>query len=173
MRDTADVVERLGVERSWHAAEQASIVLHVIDATLGITDDDRGIRERLGQRDVIEVFNKVDLVDGPVHSDSVNAEHRIYVSAKTGSGLPELKTRLLKTAGWQPSGEGLFAARARHIQALMSAQRHLSAARQHRTELELLAEELRLAQHSLSEITGEFTADDLLGEIFSRFCIGK
>ena len=87
--------------------------------------------------------------------------------------MAALKTLLLTAAGWQPSGEGLFAARTRHIEALTVAQSHIKTARERGTQLELLAEELRQAQLSLSKITGEFTADDLLGEIFSRFCIGK
>ena len=173
LRDTVDVVERLGVERSWAAAEQASIVLHMIDATVGITTGDRAIRERLGERRVIEVFNKVDLVSAPRQFAAPDTQKRVFISARTGQGLDMLKAELLHAVGWQPSGEGVFAARERHLQALTRAKTHLHGARQQRTQLELLAEELRQAQNALSTITGEFTADDLLGEIFSRFCIGK
>lgn len=169
--DTTDVVERLGVERSWAAAEQASIVLHVIDATVGMTDEDRAIRERLGERSIIEVFNKIDLVNASeLQSES---QPRVFVCAKTGLHIDTLKTQLLRAAGWHSSDEGVFAARERHMRALTQAQAHVQAARQRRTQLELLAEELRQAQQALSTITGEFSADDLLGEIFSRFCIGK
>ena len=170
LRDSTDEVERLGVERSWAAAEQASIVLHLLDATLGSTKEDRAIRERLGERRVIEVFNKVDLVSVP---PPPAAQAGIFISAKTGQGLDVLKVELLRAVGWQPSGEGVFAARERHLHALTQARMHLQAARQQRAQLELLAEELRRAQNALSTITGEFSADDLLGEIFSRFCIGK
>lgn len=170
LHDSADEVERLGMERSWAAAEQASIVLHLIDATLGSTKEDRAIRERLGERRVIEVFNKVDLVSAP---SPPGPQAGIFISAKTGQGLDVLKAELLRAVGWQPSVEGVFAARERHLHALTQARRHLQAARQQRAHLELLAEELRRAQNALSTITGEFSADDLLGEIFSRFCIGK
>ncbi len=171
LRDTTDMVERLGVERSWAAAEHASIVLHVIDATVGMTDEDRPIRERLGERSVIEVFNKIDLVNAS--KPQSESQPRVFVSAKTGLHMDTLKTQLLRAAGWCPSGEGVFAARERHMRALTQAQAHVQEARQRRTQLELLAEELRQAQQALSTITGEFSADDLLGEIFSRFCIGK
>lgn len=170
LRDSDEEVERLGIERSWAAVEQASVVLHLIDATLGSTEEDRAIRQRLGERRVIEVFNKVDLVRAPAPPAP---QAGIFISAKTGQGLDVLKVELLRAVGWQPSVEGVFAARERHLHALTRARRHLQAARQQRAQLELLAEELRRAQNALSTITGEFSADDLLGEIFSRFCIGK
>jgi len=101
----------------------------------------------------------------------------VWLSAKTGAGIDLLRARLLELAGWQASGESTFIARERHLIALRAAQAHVEAAeghaRERARELELFAEELRLAQERLSEITGEFTADDLLGVIFSRFCIGK
>ena len=173
VRESDGLVERLGVERSWAAAAQASIVLHVLDAAVGMTAEDIAIGGRLATANVIQVFNKIDLVSPPAEKSGELNVIRIFVSAKTGEGMDSLKRELLRVAGWQPSGEGIFAARERHIQALGRAQTHLQAARQCRLQLELLAEELRQAQHELSTITGEFTADDLLGEIFSRFCIGK
>ena len=173
LRDTDDIVERLGVELSWVAAEQATIVLHVIDARVGATAEDRAIRARLSEQRVIEVANKIDLLVTPTPAELPGLEIRVCISAKTGQGIDALKTELLRAAGWQPSGEGIFAARERHVRALTNAQVHLAAARRHRTRLELLAEELRQAQREFSAITGEFSADDLLGEIFSRFCIGK
>ena len=114
-------------------------------------------------------------------SDRHHFTKRLFVASsriefqkiKTGKDIDLLKAELLLAAGWQPSGEGVFAARERHMRVLTQAQAHLQTARQHRTQLELLAEELRQAQQALSTITGEFTTDDLLGEIFSRFCIGK
>ena len=113
-----------------------------------------------------------DLPASASESDEVLA-----LSAKTGEGIVELRQRLLELAGWQPAGESGFIARERHLIALRAAQEHLAMARRHAEQsaehLELFAEELRLAQHQLSEITGEFTPDDLLGVIFSRFCIGK
>jgi tRNA modification GTPase len=99
------------------------------------------------------------------------------LSAKTGAGLQTLRQRLLELAGWQGGSEGLFMARERHVDALRRVDAHLQQARlqlqAQAQALDLLAEELRLAQNALNEITGEFTSDDLLGEIFSRFCIGK
>ena len=173
LRDTDDIVERLGVELSWVVAEQATIVLHVIDARVGATAEDRAIRARLSEQRVIEVANKIDLLVTPTPAELPGSDIRVCISAKNGQGIDALKTELLRAAGWQPSGEGIFAARERHVRALTNAQVHLAAARRHRTRLELLAEELRQAQREFSAITGEFSADDLLGEIFSRFCIGK
>ena len=173
LRDTKEVVEGLGVARSWAAAAEASIVLHVIDATVGITAEDRAIGERLVERSVIQVFNKIDLLDGPIEVVADVSQTRVFISAKTGQDIDCLKTELLRVAGWQPTGEGVFSARERHMRALTQAESHLQKARLHRSQLELLAEELRLAQVALGAITGEFTADDLLGEIFSGFCIGK
>ncbi len=173
LHDTTDLIERLGVERSWASAEQASIVLHVIDATLGVTAEDRAIRQRLANRMVIEVFNKIDLIGAPEEVAADASQTRVFISAKTGQDIDTLKVELLRAVGWHSGGEGVFAARERHMRALTHAQTHLQTARQRKTQLELLAEELRQAQQALSTITGEFTADDLLGEIFSRFCIGK
>jgi len=98
---------------------------------------------------------------------------RVWLSAKTGAGIDLLREAVLKTIGWQSAGEGLHMARERHLQALKAAREHLQRASGQGQRPELFAEELRLAQDALSSITGEFTADDLLGEIFARFCIGK
>ncbi|MDQ3261419.1 MAG: tRNA uridine-5-carboxymethylaminomethyl(34) synthesis GTPase MnmE, partial [Pseudomonadota bacterium] len=149
LRDTKDVVEGLGVERSWAAAAEASIVLHVIDATVGITAEDRAIGERLVERSVIQVFNKIDLLDGPIEVVADVSQTRVFISAKTGQDIDCLKTELLRVAGWQPTGEGVFSARERHMRALTQAESHLQKARLHRSQLELLAEELRLAQVAL------------------------
>jgi tRNA modification GTPase len=117
----------------------------------------------------LTVHNKIDVTaEAPrVVGDEV------WLSAKTGAGVELLRGKLLEAVGWQTAGEGAFMARARHLDALGRAAGHLAAARESAAQLELFAEELRLAQAALSEITGEFTADDLLGEIFSTFCIGK
>ena len=117
----------------------------------------------------MQVFNKADLAAAP--------KGEIALSLKTGDGLEALRQRLLKTAGWQAVPEGLFIARERHVQALARTAEHLTLARevaaQRDAALDLLAEELRLAHDALGEITGAFSSDELLGEIFSRFCIGK
>jgi tRNA modification GTPase len=117
------------------------------------------------------VHNKIDQTgENPAVSDD---GREIWLSAKLGLGLDLLRGRLLELAGWQQSGEGVYTARARHLDALNRAGNHLEAARLAGQQLEFFAEELRLAQEALGEITGEFTADDLLGVIFSQFCIGK
>ena len=118
----------------------------------------------------IVVVNKIDLVPGSVAGVLGDAVH---VSAKTGAGLDALRAALLQAAGWNSRGESVFLARARHLRALEAAEEHLAAAAAQDMQWELFAEELRLAQAALGEITGRVSADDLLGEIFSRFCIGK
>jgi tRNA modification GTPase len=140
---------------------------------------DAQIRARLPQGvDVIEVWNKVDAVRAPTPAlPQRGKEQGLAVSAKSGTGLDALRKRLLDVAGWQSAPEGVFIARERHVQALKRVDAHLMQAAallaQQAQSLDLLAEELRLAQNALGEITGEFSADDLLGVIFTRFCIGK
>jgi len=174
LRDSTDPVEKLGIARTWAAIERADLVLLVIDASGGETGGDEAILTRLpGSLPCIRVMNKIDLI-----ARAPAAEHRdgtpvVWLSAKTGEGIELLRRALLEAVGWQGEGEGLFMARERHLQALSAAQGHLERAAQVARQPELLAEELRLAQVALGAITGEFTADDLLAEIFSRFCIGK
>ena len=127
---------------------------------------------------LIHVWNKCDLAQQTSpQTNTANAQHDIHLSAKTGQGIDLLRTQLLTAAGWQPANEGLYLARERHVQALKRVQSHLDVADAHlraqAQSLDLLAEELRLSQSALNEITGEFSADDLLGVIFSSFCIGK
>ena len=169
LRETDDPVERLGIARTWEAVARADVALLLVDAAHGIGADEAAIIARLPQVARITVHNKIDAAGE--HARAAGDE--IWLSAKTGAGVDLLRERLLEAAGWQPAGEGAFMARARHLAALDRARGHLAAAREHAARLELLAEELRLAQEALAEITGEFTADDLLGEIFTRFCIGK
>ena len=176
LRETQDVVERIGIERTWQAVERADVVVH-----LGVASDagaeealDAAIASRLpAGTPVLRVWNKIDLEGLGARAD-VGA---VWLSARTGEGIDLLREALLRLAGWQGGGEGLFMARERHLQALREAREHLTIAHAHaqrRDEvLDLFAEELRLAQEALNRITGEFGADDLLGVIFSRFCIGK
>ena len=172
LRDTHDEVEKLGIARTWAAIEKADLALVIMDAVAGRNAEDQKILARLpATQPVLQVFNKCDLLQ---HSAPANApEGEIYLSAKTGTGMEILHDRLLVLAGWQQTGEDLFMARERHIRALNAASACLAQADQCWQDLELLAEELNLTQQALNSITGEFTADDLLGEIFSRFCIGK
>ena len=179
LRETDDEVEKFGIARTWRATETADIALLLVDTAHGITRTEKSILDRLPQEIAkIWVHNKIDLAvfDKPREKPEINEDNdetHIYLSAKTGQGLGLLKAQLLKLAGYQASGEGVFMARARHLQALTQVNQHLQAASLQISSAELVAEELRLAQEALSSITGEFTPDDLLGEIFSKFCIGK
>jgi tRNA modification GTPase len=171
LRETADVVEQMGIARTWQTVEKTGIALLLVDSQHGLGDQENAIISRLPQAVArITVHNKIDL---SAEAARTQKGPEIWLSAKTGEGIDLLRTELLSMAGWQPAGEGGFMARQRHLGALVRAQTRLQAAQGLPGELELQAEELRLAQEALSEITGEFTPDDLLGEIFSRFCIGK
>jgi tRNA modification GTPase len=175
LRDTDDTVEQMGIDRTWQEIEKADLVLHL--QAIDIGDDDRLFKQmqsRLAKSvPVLSVMNKVDLKrELPV------GQQAILISARSGFGLNELRTAILQAVGWQGSGDSLFLARQRQIDALDRAAVHITLAQQHTAPgqaiaLDLMAEELRLAQLQLGTITGEFTADDLLGEIFTRFCIGK
>jgi tRNA modification GTPase len=174
LRETEDEVEKFGIARTWRATETANIALLLLDSTHGITDKEKSIIDRLPQEIAkIWVHNKIDVSNQSPKMTEVNGEHHVYLSAKTGEGLDLLKSQLLKFAGYQASSEGVFMARARHLKALEEVHHHLEQAALQMASAELVAEELRLAQESLGMITGEFTPDDLLGEIFSKFCIGK
>jgi tRNA modification GTPase len=169
LRDTDDAVEKIGIARTWAAVEKADVALLLVDAAHGLGEREAAILQRLPAVARLTIHNKIDVsLDAPRA-----AGDDIWLSAKTGAGVELLRDKLLEAAGWQAAGEGAFMARARHLDALFRAAGHLAAARAAAAQLELFAEELRLAQAALSEITGEFSADDLLGEIFSKFCIGK
>jgi tRNA modification GTPase len=166
LRESRDEIERLGIERTRRELERADVVLVVVEAgTLEAPDEQL---PAAGAR--INVVNKIDLVSGIAPGRRANA---VYVSAMTGAGLEDLRQAVLEAAGWNSRGESVFLARERHLRALGTAREHLEAATAQETQWEFLAEELRLAQQALGEITGQISADDLLGEIFSRFCIGK
>lgn len=180
LRDSLDEVEKIGISRAWDAIETADVVLFLHDLTRSKTIDyvvnDQEIARVIAQKvpltvPIIDVWNKADAVDCELPGNGLT------LSAKTGDGLESLRLRLLEVAGWQAIPEGAYIARARHVQALRNVDIHLRQASVHlgsnAQALDLLAEELRLAQNALNEITGEFTSDDLLGVIFSKFCIGK
>jgi tRNA modification GTPase len=178
LRDTDDKIEALGIARSWAEIERADVVLHLLDVQHPTSPLDSKIESHRSARSVVlSVFNKCDLVDSNTLSVLNNHQEALFVSAKTGDGLAALRARLLALAGWQPSQESPWLARQRHIDALTSAQEALRCAQAHADQndrvLDLFAEELRLAHDHLGSITGRMTPDDLLGEIFSRFCIGK
>ena len=189
LHPTDDPVERIGIERTWAAVEEADAVLAVVDDRRGLEEADRGILDRIPDRlPRVIVHNKIDLTGAPAGERQsrvgvrsgvrvgVGAGHRIRLSAKTGEGVERLRERLKALAGYEPRAEGLFMARRRHLVALDDALAALDAAKRSGEEgagSELVAEDLRLAQRALGEITGEFTTDDLLGRIFATFCIGK
>src|SRR6185503_16447905 len=164
LRRDADAIEQLGIERTRRELERADVVLAVHEA--GST---AALPEALPQAARrIDVYNKIDLVP-----DFAVPAGGVAVSAKTGAGLDRLRQAILEAAGWSATGESVFLARERHLRALEAARVHLAAAAGELQRWELFAEELRLAQAALGAITGEYKADDLLGEIFARFCIGK
>ncbi|MBK6559125.1 MAG: tRNA uridine-5-carboxymethylaminomethyl(34) synthesis GTPase MnmE [Comamonadaceae bacterium] len=180
LRHSEDEVEKIGIERAWGHIETADAVLFLHDLTRldtpeYIAEEDRitlGLGEKLPKNiPVIDVWNKRDAAFPAAPRAGV------MLSAKTGEGLDALRHKLLEAVGWQAAPEGVFIARERHVQALRRVDAHLLSATAHLSTasptLDLLAEELRLAQTALNEITGEFTSDDLLGVIFSSFCIGK
>ena len=177
LRDSSDSVEKEGIRRAWHEIEQADRLLLLIDDTLGESDAERDWLARLPPAlPVTRVYNKIDLsLRAPGLGGDADAAW-VAVSAKTGNGLDELRRHLKEAVGFSSTTEGTFTARRRHLDALHRARDLLDSgaralAAHHAGEL--LAEDLRLAQHALGEITGEFTADDLLGRIFASFCIGK
>ena len=183
LRDTQDEVEKIGIERTWNEIGRADVVLHLLDARSGITADDRAIAARFPANvPVVRVYNKTDLAGQPAsvspHDDADHdARCEVRLSAKHGDGIALLRAELLRIAGWQADAQSVYLARERHLIALRAAREHLAQAAAHADQnaqaLDLFAEELRLAQEALNSITGEFTSDDLLGVIFSRFCIGK
>ena len=193
LRDSDDEVERIGIARAWDEIAAADAVLFLHDLSrMGEADyaaADLGIAETLAARiapniPVIDLWNKTDLAApgaamqplAPL-AGRLGSEAALSLSARTGEGLDAVRQRLLQVAGWQSAAEGLYIARARHVEALQAVGAHLGEAHDQLNvpgpALDLLAEELRLAQTALNSITGEFSSDDLLGVIFSSFCIGK
>jgi tRNA modification GTPase len=182
-----DEVEQIGIQRAWAQIAGADAVLFLHDLTRNhdpvyvradLQIQDALVAQLPSSVSLLNVWNKYDLAPAaPIPGRTDGSPNDIQLSAKTGLGIEQLRARLLQTAGWQPANEGLYLARERHVQALKRVQSHLQMADAHlraqAQSLDLLAEELRLSQTALNEITGEFNADDLLGVIFSSFCIGK
>ncbi len=179
LRETNDIVEKKGIERTHAAIKKADMIIWLIDSSCPITETNKEIFQDLAEKlPQITVYNKIDLLNESPRIEDDSKNTIIYLSAKTGEGMSLFRQKLLEIVGWKfnNAGEGLFMARQRHLQALSHAKSHLEQAQvfsQNEFQLELLAEELRLSQDALSSITGQFTADDLLGKIFSHFCIGK
>ncbi|MBJ7222201.1 MULTISPECIES: tRNA uridine-5-carboxymethylaminomethyl(34) synthesis GTPase MnmE [unclassified Brenneria] len=181
LRDANDEVERIGIERAWQEIEQADRVLFMVDGTTTQAGEPAAIWPEFMARlpktlPITVVRNKADITGEPLGIEDVNTYSLIRLSARTGEGIDTLRDHLKQSMGFTSNTEGGFLARRRHLQALEQAAQHLTQGKDQLVSAyagELLAEELRLAQQALSEITGEFTSDDLLGRIFSSFCIGK
>jgi tRNA modification GTPase len=186
LRESQDEVEKIGIARAWEAISTADAVVFLHDLTRAEEQDyivaesaiAKTLSEKLrGAKPILDIWNKVDIASHGSSVTTLNTETLIHLSAKTGEGLPFLRKRLLSIAGWQPGGEGIYMARTRHVQALQQVGEHLYQANLHMQRdflaMDLLAEDLRLAQNAMNEITGAFSSDDLLGVIFSSFCIGK
>ncbi|MCH8618115.1 tRNA uridine-5-carboxymethylaminomethyl(34) synthesis GTPase MnmE [Undibacterium sp. TS12] len=176
--NTIDTVERIGIERTWAEVDKADVILHLLDASRGPTRADEAIVARFPEGvPVIRIWNKIDLSGHHASVDEMSDATHIYLSAHEHIGIDLLRKELLRIAGWEQTGESLYLARERHLIALKHAHEHLQNAAEYAAQndqsLDLFAEELRLTQDRLNSITGEFTSDDLLGVIFSRFCIGK
>ncbi|NBY33830.1 MAG: tRNA uridine-5-carboxymethylaminomethyl(34) synthesis GTPase MnmE [Betaproteobacteria bacterium] len=187
LRDTqsVDEVEKIGIERAWAQVKDADVLLLLHDLSRNndaayearqTALNEQILQQKNSRSPLLHVFNKTDLVTAL--RESADQQAAMCISAKTGQGLPELRARLLQSVGWLAEHqEGVFSARQRHVQALEQVQIHIAQAlgvlQTPSPALDLLAEELRCAQQQLSCLTGTMTADDLLGDIFSRFCIGK
>jgi tRNA modification GTPase len=182
LNHSLDEVERIGIERTWLEVEKADVILHMLDADRGPTIADEKIIARFPlDVPVIRIWNKIDRSGHKPAVDIMPDATHVYLSAAERTGIDLLRGELLRVAGWRQTTESRYLARERHMIALKAAGDHLERAAEHADashragdqQLELFAEELRLAQERLSSITGRFTPDDLLGVIFSRFCIGK
>jgi tRNA modification GTPase len=186
LRESQDEVEKIGIARAWDAIGAADAVVFLHDLTQADAPDSmaadaaiaRTLSEKLsGTRPILDIWNKADIASRRPAAVNLTNETCIHLSAKTGEGLALLRNRLLHIAGWQPGGESVYMARTRHVQALQLVGEHFTQANLHMRRdylaMDLLAEDLRLAQNALNDITGAFSSDDLLGVIFSSFCIGK
>ena len=180
LRDTNDELEAKGIERSWGAIRLADLVIFLQDAN-SQNDTVDELREQILREippkcPVLEVGNKADLLEGVHLKNRLNQEISL-ISAKTGEGVEALKSKILTTIGWGGTQEGAILARRRHLDCLDRAADHLHKSEEFalngNSSLELFAEELRLAQNQLGQITGKLLPDDLLGKIFTQFCIGK
>ncbi|BEI43627.1 MULTISPECIES: tRNA uridine-5-carboxymethylaminomethyl(34) synthesis GTPase MnmE [unclassified Polynucleobacter] len=185
IRESNDVVEQIGVAQTWDEIARADIVLLIHDVTqapeANFVDIEKAVRERVHPgAHILDVMNKLDLLEGQKegHTKIGLGVKQIFISAKTGEGISRLQETILRFAGWEGNaGGGIYTARSRHLRAIGLAKDHLQKAMMHgfggNRALELFAEELHCAQNCLGEITGKLLPDDLLGKIFSEFCIGK
>lgn len=175
IRVTQDVVEQIGIERALQVAASADLAMILIDDSIGVSEADQQIVDQLpANLPRLYLHNKIDLSGGAAKILAVDGETNIYLSAKHKQGIDLLRSKLLSLIGWNKStADDIYLARTRHLDAMRKTVRHIDYGFEMWEHLEILAEELRYAHSSLGEITGEFTTDDLLGVIFSEFCIGK
>ena len=177
LRETDDPIEKFGIKKTWSSLEKGHIALFLVEAGKGITEYEKSILGRLPEQiKCIWVFNKIDLLKDRNKIKQLSNDQTVYMSAKTGEGIDLLKQAILNLVGFKKDSEGSenkFIARKRHLEALENVQQSLQNAQLNIASAELVAEELTIAQKHLSSITGKFSSDDLLGEIFSQFCIGK
>ena len=177
LRESTDKVEQEGIRRAWLEIEQADRILVLVDDREGITAADKAILQQLPARlPMTVIHNKIDLSNQTAETVTKEQQLHIKLSAKTLQGLDLLRNHLQQSMGFEKTNESPFMARRRHLDALERARDYVRQSKVQLVEVkagELVAEDLRLAQQALSEITGEFSSDDLLGEIFSSFCIGK
>lgn len=172
LRDSSDPIEQEGIKRAWHEIEKADVVLLLIDASKGFSDEDKNIQQRLGDANVLRLYTKADLIS----SEQKASTRESLLSTKTGEGVDEVIDLLTKNYADYNQNESTFIARKRHVEALRSSLQYLMNAQsifEQTQSGELMAEDLRISQQSLNQITGEFTTEDLLGKIFSSFCVGK
>jgi tRNA modification GTPase len=178
LRESEDIVELEGISRAWGEINQADRILLVIDDGKGITNDDEQILDKLSQDNskLTIVRNKIDISGASAAMKEGPMGTELYLSARQGEGMDILLNHLKDCMGYQSAGEGGFIARRRHLDALQRVQKFVDKGQEQLQDQgagELLAEDLRQAQQAVSEITGEFTNEDLLDKIFSSFCIGK
>jgi len=178
LRESTDRVELEGIRRAWHEIEQADLILYIVDANDTQIDCNKQMIQRLDKAgpQITMVYNKIDLLPKSPSIEFINNRTHVYISAQKDLGMKALKAHIKERAGVQDAGEGQFIARRRHVDALEKALLCIQTGQKQLQEYaagELLAEDLRQAQHLLGQITGKFTSDDLLGKIFSSFCIGK
>jgi len=174
LRDTADEVEAIGIARTWEVIGHADALLLVVDARTGVTAVDRAIVDRLPEKlKPVTVFNKIDLSGDAPRAEEDEQGWRIHVSARTGDGIKGLREALLKLAGWQSGGEDVFMARERHLVSSSESLRRSSGPDRQCRKANFSRKSFAWRSGELGSITGEFSADDLLGQIFARFCVGK
>lgn len=179
LRESQDIVEQEGIRRAENEIKQADLLLLILDHSQPSDFDDQfaaTIESFSARKRLIIVRNKIDITQDKTTILEHDGNSTVLISAKTGAGIDLLKEAILKMIGYQTTSEGNFSARRRHLLSIELAEKHLGIGEAHLSKEragELFAEECRLAQNALSEITGEFRADDLLGKIFSTFCIGK